>query len=355
MHTTWIALLVTLATVPGGAAVTETRPMMGSIVTVTIVAREPAEAAPAIEAAFARFARVDAVMNEWRPESALSRLNAASGRGWVQLPADLCEVLRIAKDAAEETAGRFDPTWAALSDLWRFDGAPRVPDPNEVRRRCPLVDHAALRLRPRRGGGCDARLLRRGMRVGLGGIAKGWAVDEAAKALRALGFRDFLLQAGGDLYAAGRRGDVPWRIAIRDPDAKESDGIAALDVSDRAFSTSGDDEHGFVAEGRRYHHVIDPRTCVPAPATRAVTVLARTAVRAEIATKAAFVEGGEGGLALAGALGVEAVIVTASGEVLASPGIGPRLVRGTRPIRTVDPPPRAGAAPRNHAPAPPAR
>jgi thiamine biosynthesis lipoprotein len=352
MHTTSIALLVTLATGPGRAVVTETRPMMGSVVTVTVVAPDAAGAAPGIEAAFARFARVDAVMNEWRPESPLSRLNAASGRGWIRLPADLCEVLRIAKDGAEATAGRFDPTWAALSDLWRFDGAPRVPDPNEVRRRCPLVDHAGLRLRPRRDGGCDARLLRRGMRVGLGGIAKGWAVDEAAKALRAIGFRDFLLQAGGDLYAAGRRGDTPWRIAIRDPDAPQSEGLAALDVSDRAFSTSGDDEHGFVADGRRYHHVIDPRTCVPAPATRAVTVLAPTAVRAEIATKAAFVEGGVGGLALAGSLGVEAVIVTASGEVLASSGIGPRLIRGTRPIRTVDPPPRVGAAPRNHAPAP---
>lgn len=345
MHTTWIALAIALSAFPERAVVTETRPMMGSVVTVTVVARDAAEAAPGIEAAFARFARVDAVMNEWRPKSPLSRLNAASGRGWIRLPGDLCAVLRIAKAGAEETGGRFDPTWAALSDLWRFDGAPRVPPAEEVRRRCPLVDHEGLRLRARGDGGCDARLIRRGMRVGLGGIAKGWAVDEAAKALRALGFRDFLLQAGGDLYAAGRRGDAPWRIAIRDPDAPASEGIAALDVGDRAFSTSGDDEHGFVANGHRYHHVIDPRTCAPAPATRSVTVLAPTAVRAEIATKAAFVEGGAEGLALAQALGVEAVIVPATGEVLASPGIGSRLVRGTRAIRTVDPPPPAGAAP----------
>jgi thiamine biosynthesis lipoprotein len=353
MPTTLIVLAAALATFPDRAVVTETRPMMGSVVTITVVARDAAEAAPGIEAAFAQFARVDAVMNEWRPESPLSHLNAASGRGWVRLPGDLCEVLRIAKAGAAATGGRFDPTWAALSDLWRFDGAPRVPPADEVRRRCPLVDYEALRLRARRGGGCDARLLRRGMRVGLGGIAKGWAVDEAAKALRALGFGNFLLQAGGDLYAAGRRGDAAWRIAIRDPDAPGSEGIAALDVSDRAFSTSGDDEHGFVANGRRYHHVIDPRTCAPAPATRSVTVLAPTAVLAEVATKAAFVEGGAEGLALARALGTEAVIVPASGEVLATPGIGPRLVRGTRAVRTVDPPPRAGvASPHRGAPAP---
>ncbi|HYG67267.1 MAG TPA: FAD:protein FMN transferase, partial [Anaeromyxobacteraceae bacterium] len=134
MHTTSIALLLAAAASAGPerAVVTETRPMMGSVVTVTIVVPDAAAAAPGIEAAFERFARVDAVMNEWRPDSPLSRLNAAAGAGWVRLPADLCAVLRRAKGGAEETGGRFDPTWAALSDLWRFDGTDRVPSADAV-------------------------------------------------------------------------------------------------------------------------------------------------------------------------------------------------------------------------------
>lgn len=352
MAFTAIALAAALAANPARAVVTETRPMMGTVLTVSVVAADGAAAAPAIAAAFARFERVDRVMNEWRPDSPLSRLNAEAGRGWVALPADLCEVLRLAKEGAVRTGGRFDPTWAALADLWRFDGPPHVPDEAEVRARCPLVDHRGLALRGRPGRGCEARLARPGMRVGLGGIAKGWAVDEAAKALRRLGFRDFLLQAGGDLYAAGRRGDVPWRVAIRDPDHPAGEGIATLDVSDRAFSTSGDYEHAFVVDGRRYHHLIDPRTCAPAPASRSVTILARSAVRAEIASKAAFVEGGPGGLALARALGTEAVLVTASGEVLASAGLAARLAPGSRPIRVADPPPPGAAEPPRRGPDP---
>jgi FAD:protein FMN transferase len=225
-----LVLSLLLAAPPAlDAVVSETRPVMGTVATVTLAGVEPGGARAGIEAAFAIFDRVDWSMNEWRPDSPLSVLNARAGEGWVTLPGDLCEVLRIAKDAAERTGGRFDPTWGALSDLWRFDGTrPAPPTAAALEARCPLVDHRGLELRPRGDGRCEARLVRAGMRVGLGGIAKGWAVDEAAKALRALGFRDFLLQAGGDLYAAGRRGDAPWRIAIRDPDAPASEGIAAL-------------------------------------------------------------------------------------------------------------------------------
>ncbi|GAO03458.1 FAD:protein FMN transferase [Anaeromyxobacter sp. PSR-1] len=309
----------------------ESRPGMGTLLTVAVVA-PPERARAGIDAAFAVFDRVDRVMNEWRPDSPLSRLNARAGRGWVTLPADLCEVLRIARRGARETGGLFDPTWAAVSELWRFDGTEQAPPPDDaVRARCALVGWRGLELRARRGGpGCEARLQRAGMKVGLGGLAKGWAVDRAARRLRALGLRDFLLQAGGDLYAAGRRGGAPWHVAIRDPRGGPLDAMAALDVSDRAFSTSGDYEHAFEAGGRRYHHLIDPRTCRPSPASRAVTVLARTAVEAEILGKAAFLEGGEAGLARVEAAGAAAILVGGDGAVRVSPALAGRLVRAAR-------------------------
>jgi FAD:protein FMN transferase len=319
---TAIVLMLVVAVRPDeGLLATESRPAMGSLATVTVAAPTPARAAAAFEAAFAVFARVDRVMNEWREGSAVSRLNARAGRGWTALPGDLCEVLALSRRGAEATGGRFDPTWAALSDLWRFDGTRDTPPPDDaVRARCPLVDHRALVVR-RRGAGCEARLARAGMRVGLGGIAKGWALDRAARALRRLGFRDFMLQAGGDLYAAGTRGGEPWRVDVRDPRGGPLDRILSVVVRDRAFSTSGDYEHAYVAGGRRYHHLIDPRTCRPADSSRAVSVLARTAVDAEILGKSLFIEGGAEALGEARRRGAEAVVVTAAGDLLTTPGL----------------------------------
>lgn len=340
MPTIVLALVIVLAASPGGdEVVSESRPTLGSMATVTI-AGLPQEAARAgIEAAFAVFARVDWSMNEWRPDSPLSALNAAAGHGWVALPADLCDVLREARRAARRTGGLFDPTWAALSDLWRFDRPDFTPpDPARVAAACRLVDHRALLLRNLADGACEGRLPMVGMRVGLGGIAKGWALDTAARALRALGYRDFLLQAGGDLFASGRRGGAPWPVAVRDPRGGPLDTIASVPVSDRAFSTSGDYEHAFVKDGRRYHHLIDPRTCEPARASQAVSVLARTAVEAEVLGKALFIAGGRDALALAARFGAEALVVTASGEVLSSPGL--RVAAGRHSRRSVSREPR---------------
>jgi len=306
----------------GGPLFSESRPTMGTLATVTIAGVPEEGARPGIEAAFAVFARVDWSMNEWRPDSPLSLLNARAGEGWVPLPPDLCEVLRLAKRGARRTGGLFDPTWAALAEIWRLDRPETIPpEPARLREACALVDHERLRLRDLRRGACEARLDRRGMRVGLGGIAKGWALDAAARSLRALGYRDFLLQAGGDLYAGGLRDGSPWTVGVRDPRGGRLDTIVSVGVSDRAFSTSGDYEQQLEKEGRRYHHLLDPRTCEPATASRSVSVLASSAVEAEILGKALFATGGREALALARRSGAEAIVITAGGEVLATPAL----------------------------------
>ncbi len=310
----------------------ETRPAMATLVTVTVVAPDTPATAAALDAAFAVFERVDAVMNEWRPDSPLSALNAAAGSGRpVPLPGDLCEVLRAGREGAARTGGLFDPTWAALRGVWRFgDGEPpRVPTDAEVGWACPLVAWRDLEIDPPAPAApdvpCTARLLRPGMQVGLGGLAKGWGVDRAVAELRRRGLSDFTVQAGGDLYAAGTRGDRPWRVGVRDPRGRPGEPFAWLEVRDAAFSTTGDSERYFVVDGVRHHHVIDPRTCRPATASRQVTSLAPTALEAAVLSKAVFVAGGNAGLALAQAAGASAVVVTAGNEVLVSPGLSGRL------------------------------
>ncbi len=310
----------------------ETRPAISTLVTVTVLAPPGPATSAAIDAAFAVFARIDEGMNEWRPDSPLSALNAAAGSGRpVALPPDLCQVLRAARDGAARTGGLFDPTWAALRGAWRFgDGEDRrVPPADEVARLCPLVSWRDLEIDPpgdpATPSPCTARLRRAGMQVGLGGIAKGWGVDRAVEELRRRGFRNFTVQAGGDLYAAGTRGGRPWRVGIRDPRSAAGEPFAWLPVKDAAFSTSGDSERFFVEDGVRHHHIIDTRTCRPATASRQVSVLAPTAIEAEILGKAVFALGGEEGLALAARSGASAVIVTAANQVVSSPPLSGRL------------------------------
>jgi len=326
-------LLVMLAAAPSPQVRTETRPMMGTTVTVTLVGGTPEKAREGFDAAFSAFERVNQVMNEWRPDSELSAVNRKAGDGeLVAIPEDLCAALRRGVQGAEQTGGLFDPTWAALRGMWRFgtDLTPALPDPAELKRRCALISYKDLEFAPPKDGGeagCEVRLKRAGMQLGLGGLAKGWGVDEAVKKLRGLGFKDFFVQAGGDFYAGGKKAGRPWKVGIRDPRGERDSVFAVLEVSDAAFSTSGDYENFFLLDGKRYHHIIDPRTCYPATGSRSATVLAPSAVDAEVLTKSVFILGGKEGLALAEKHGATAVVVTADNQVLASPKLEKKLKR----------------------------
>ncbi|WNG37341.1 FAD:protein FMN transferase [Archangium violaceum] len=327
------ALLVLLAAAPAPQVRTETRPMMGTTVTVTLVGGTPKKAREGFDAAFSAFERVNQVMNEWRPDSELSAVNRKAGDGeFVAIPEDLCAALRRGVQGAEQTGGLFDPTWAALRGMWRFgtDLTPALPDEAELKKRCALISYKDLEFAPSTNGGergCQVRLKRAGMQLGLGGLAKGWGVDQAVKKLRGLGFKNFFVQAGGDFYAAGKKAGHPWKVGIRNPRGEPHSIFAVLEVSDAAFSTSGDYENFFVLDGKRYHHIIDPRTCYPATASRSATVLAPSAVDAEVLTKSVFILGGQEGLALAEKHGASAVVVTADNQVRVSPGLEKKLKR----------------------------
>ncbi len=275
---------------------------------------------------FKVFEDVDRTMSEWKDTSPLSQVNRQAGGDPVALAPSLLAVLERSILIAKQTSGAFDPTWAALWGLWDFRSAsPEVPKDEEIQAAIVAVDYRKLRVDSSAG---TAQLLERGMKAGLGGIAKGYALDRSAEELRRHGVANFVISAGGQVYASGLRAGHLWRVGIRDPRGSEGDFFAVLEVSDKSVSTSGDYERFFMKDGIRYHHILDPRTGRPARGLRSATVVSSDTTLADALSTALMILGPEEGLALATRWeGVEAVLVDARGAVLVTPGLEQTLIR----------------------------
>lgn len=299
---------------------------------VTVMSTELSVTAPAdrVDEAtaltLAEFSRVEATANEWKPESALGRANRSKGQP-SPVPPELEALLRRSLELAELSGGAFDPSWAALWGLWRFDEEGfTVPSERDCAARAALVDYRRIGLEPGRVTVPD------GMAVGLGGIAKGWALDASARALRAAGIESALLSAGGHVMALGMRGDRPWRVGIRDPRGAADSYFAQVEVTDASVSTSGDYERFVEREGVRYHHILDVRTGRPARGLRSATVIGPDATAVDALSTAAFVLGRQGGLALVeGVPGLEAVLVDEHGGVHRTGGAAVEVLRPPTP------------------------
>ena len=298
---------------------------MGAPVQLTAYTTSEPTAVAAFDAAFAEFDRLDALLSVWKEGSDVLRMNASAGDRPVAVSPDTIDVLRQAIQAGDLTNGKFDITFGALADVWKFDHDQdnRIPTPSEIAAHLPLVDYRNVVIDEKAR---TAFIRKRGARVHLGGIGKGFAVDHAVAILRARGLKDFMVQSGGDMYVAGRRGDRPWRLGIRDPRGPADRTFAALDLSDSTFSTSGDYERFFMQNGVRYHHLIEPDLGRPAQGTRSVTIVAKSATQADWLSTGVFVSGPKAGMELIERLpDVEGVIVTDRNEVLVSSGLRGRL------------------------------
>lgn len=272
----------------------------------------------ALEEGLQEIRRLEMLMTTFR-DSELTRANAAAG-SFAPVSPDTFEVIEKSLWAGKISEGAFDITFHTLGDLWKFgsvaDAEPKPPSRAEVQRRVRLVDYRLIEIDR------EQRRIKvpEGRAIDLGGIAKGYAVDRAVEILRKRGLRDFLVQAGGDLYGAGQKPDgTPWVSGVQDPRGERGEYFASLPLRDHAFSTAGDYARSFLYEGRRYHHIIDPRTGYPATACRSVTVWAPTALLADVVDDVVFILGPEKGLELVESLdGVGALIVDKDNQVWTS-------------------------------------
>lgn len=280
---------------------------------------DAAKARAAFDAALAEIRRIETLMTTWRPDSEVSRINAAAGKSAVTVSDETFAVIKEAVHTSEISEGTFDITFETLHGLWKFDEDldPHPPTDKEIRKRLAFVGYRNLVLDEAHK---SVKITKPETKISLGGIAKGYAVDKAVKVLEGAGLTSFFVQAGGDLFARGKKPDgSDWQAGIRDPRGKENQYFAMLPMSDHAFSTAGDYERSYIVDGKRYHHIIDPRTGKPATACRSVTIWAPSAFLADAIDDAVFILGPEKGLKIVESLDdVGAVIVDARNNVWVS-------------------------------------
>jgi thiamine biosynthesis lipoprotein len=255
--------------------------------------------------------RVDGRMSTYRPDAELARFNAAATTAWFDVSDETRDVVERALEVARRSDGAFDPTVGPLVDVWGFGPEPRterVPPPAAVAARRAAVGAHLVET-----GAAPARLRkhRPDVRLDLSGIAKGHALDRMAACLDARGVTAYLLDVGGELRARGERAPgAPWRVGIERPEPGATDLVAALVLRDEALATSGDYRQCFVADGRRYGHLLDPRVGAPVDhAVAAVSVVATDAAEADAWATALLVLGPDAGEASARRLGLAALFV----------------------------------------------
>lgn len=289
----------------------ETRPAMGTTVEVYLYARDRMRAAALIETAFEEIERVEAALSSYRPTSEISRINVTASRGPVVTDPEVFGLIEQALDYSRRTGGAFDITVGALvrtSGFFRDDV--HYPSPDELAEARATVgwQHVALDRATR-----TIRFLTPGIELDLGGIGKGFALDRAARILRRHGVTAALLGAGrSSYYAIGAPPDAEgWPIVISSP-RDPAQVLSTIRLHDRSLSTSGNAQKFFELDGKRYSHIIDPRTGEPSAGMLQVTVTAGTAAESDALATALFVLGPERAAALIGRGDeVAALLVTA--------------------------------------------
>ncbi|MED5622104.1 FAD:protein FMN transferase [Ideonella sp. BN130291] len=291
--------------------------IMGTAISVQLWAAQRADANAAMSAVMAEMHRIDRSMSPFKPESELSRINRNAAQWPVHVSEEMFGLLQRAVQFSRLSAGAFDITYAGAGHLYDYREHVR-PSEEALAAARQAIGYRHLLLDPVARTVCFAR---EGVRIDLGGFAKGHAVDNATAILRRHGVAHAIVSAGGDSRVIGDRRGRPWTIAIRHP-RRPGEVVAVLPLEDVAISTSGDYERFFEQDGVRWHHLIDPKTGKSPTSIHSVTILAADGLTAEALSKSVFVMGVKDGLRLVESQpGVDAVVVDAAGVLHCSSGL----------------------------------
>lgn len=291
--------------------------IMGTSVSVQVWHSDPQLGRNLTGDVLAEFRRIERLMSPYIEASELSLLNREAAQKPIKISAELFDLLELSRDFSELTQGAFDITFASVGHHYDYRKGV-VPSSDEIQRNLKKIDYRQLQLNP---DDRSVRYTEPGVRIDLGGIAKGYAVDRGISLLKNNGIEHALITAGGDSRLLGDHRGRPWHIGVRDP-RKPKDMVALLPLVDTAVSTSGDYERYFEQDGVRHHHIISPSTGRSASEVQSVTIIGPNATRTDALSTSVFVLGRTDGLKLIDRLAdVEAVVIDAQGLMHYSSGL----------------------------------
>ncbi len=323
----WITLLAILMVVAAPAAPAHaewvrriTDGIMGTRITVELWADDKQKGEAAIDAVLDSMRHVDETMSTYKPTSEVSLVNAKAADGPMPISKELFDLLTAAREYSVITEGAFDITYASVGYMYDFPHHVR-PTEGQIDKALPAVDYRHVLLDSKHQ---TVQFSQKGVRIDLGGIAKGHSVDRGIDVLKSLGVNRAYVSAGGDSRIIGDRFGKPWMVGIRDPTKGDGAVITRIPLVDAAISTSGDYERYFDEDGVRYHHIIDPHTGHSASKVRSATVIGPNATRTDGLSKTAFVLGPDKALEIYNRIDdIDAIIVRLDGTVVHSKGLEP--------------------------------
>ena len=295
----------------------DARPLMGTEVSVRLWHDDVDIGQQLVEEVFAEAERINQLMSTYIEDSRISAINQRAATEPVVAGDELFQIIRRSLDISVLTLGAFDITYESIGQHYDFRNRLR-PDAATVATERELIDYRLVKLDQAAG---TVRFGREGVRINLGGIAKGYVVERGAGILRRAGVAHAIVSAGGDSRLVGDRRGVPWMVGIRDP---RNDGQVAISVplEDEAISTSGDYERYFDEDGVRHHHIISPNTGAPASGVHSATVFGPDAVITDALSTSVFVMGVDHGLRLIGTLpDYESIVIDDQGRIYYSDGL----------------------------------
>ena len=292
---------------------------MGTEVSVYVWHDDPATAAQGVAAVFAEVARIDHLMSTYIEDSEMSEINRNAATMPVAVSDELFALILRSLDISVLTRGAFDITFDSVGQHYDFREGSR-PDEDTISAELPRLDYRFVEISR---DDATIRFKKEGVRINLGGIAKGYAVERGIEVLRRYGIAHARVTAGGDSRLLGDRRGQPWMVGVQNPRDREQVAVT-IPLEDEAISTSGDYERFFIEDGERYHHIIEPSTGQPAGEVRSTTIIGPDAVLTDALSTSVFVMGVDQGLRLIATLpDYEGIVIDAEGQMFYSDGLQP--------------------------------
>lgn len=292
---------------------------MGTEVSVYLWHDDEVTGREAVDAVFLEVARIDHLMSTYIADSRISEINREAAQRPVEAGDELFRLIRRSLDISVLTRGAFDITFDSVGQHYDFRER-RRPDQQTISTELPRLDYRLVETNRDHG---TIRFLAEGVRINLGGIAKGYTVERGIETLKRYGVLHARVTAGGDTRLLGDRRGEPWIVGVQDP--RDSDKVAiTIPLENEAISTSGDYERFFIEGSERYHHIIEPSTGKPAGEVRSVTIIGPDAVLTDALSTSVFVMGVDQGLRLIATLpDYEGIVIDKDGKMFYSGGLQP--------------------------------